>query len=282
VEAPTKGASVRDIEREFVRLGGTVVRDKPGHVIFKFPGLPAVGVHSNRDRAPRRLVSMLVKAMNGQLVTAPRVPEPAVAAEPEPEKPTVKIPVRPNPPRPLTVAPPVSGEVIRETVTGLERRKAHDRAVALARIFNRPEPAPHVAEEEPLVWRKDVIFFDKSDGRHGEAHLDIQIRAFADAERAGMVKWWDEPFGWLEEMDFWLIPDKHRRLPRSGFGRYGIAIVRPGSYGFLRTHTYVFVHEGDFRAVVTVEPAEFARFRASWDQGLALIRRQARKAGVAV
>ena len=278
--SPNKGIGVREIEREFVRLGGTVDRSRPDHVQFKYPGLPTVGVHCNRTRAPRRLVSLFRKVLAGKVVTTTRAHESEVSVA-ETKTKLIKLPIRPNPPKPLTTAAPVSQEVVRAAVEDMERQKTCDRTAALARIFiPAPTPRPHEAPFGPLVWHPGNLYFDKSDYRRGAEFLAIQLGAFTDAERDGLVRWWTEPFGWLEEMELWLIPEKHRSLPREG-SRFGIAVTRPGPYGFRRHHTYVVKRVDAVIALVTVDPPEYARFRARWDIGVAYIRRYAIRMGSA-
>jgi len=97
-----------DFEREWLARGGTVVRDNSGHVLFKYPGIPAGAVHQPRstgtDRVPRHLLSRLRRIQEGRVVSPPRVPEPSIAIEPEKiERP--RLVQRSNPQRPFSVAP---------------------------------------------------------------------------------------------------------------------------------------------------------------------------------
>jgi hypothetical protein len=292
----TKGIEIRALEAEFLRLGGEIDRTNRGHVMFKCPGLPTVGVHVTRVRAPRRLISMLRKMQAGTTVSPTRQPEPATQGASgdvlEVERP--RAIQRPNPQRPASMTAPHNPESVKEAAAELERRKAHDRAVALARALNRPEPPPYqpyVAQEEPLAWREDVMYGPTiSDPLIGH---DILNRAFEDAERDGMVKWYVDAGSCLEEMSAMFPHDASDKLPR-GCLRYGVAIVRPAPYGLMAVHTYVrgrYVPgclprsedpaDKEIYAVVTVTPAEFARFKAGWECGIDYVRRLARAAGVA-
>ena len=70
----TKRIEIRALEAEFIRLGGEIDRTNRGHVMFKCPGLPTVGVHVTRVRAPRRLIS------SQAVVGRPRPARPAPGA----------------------------------------------------------------------------------------------------------------------------------------------------------------------------------------------------------
>ena len=280
--SPNKGIEVRGVEREFVRLGGAVDRSSPDHVKFMFPGLPCVGVHCNRTRAPRRLVSMLRKMQAGKVVTQPRAPilEEPVAPEPEPEK----VVQHPNPPRPFSVGGTVDIDVIKSAAADLEQRKARDRAAARAHLFARPAPTPYVAQEPPLAFRKEVRYHDIRDPYFGSDEGGRDFRAmFKDAERGGMAWWFSDVFEWLEEMEPWLAPQQHKALPSEGFRRYGIAVIRP-RYGLMHHHTYVFSLDNtndEVGALLTVDPATFARFKVSWERGTDHVRARCRALGIA-
>jgi len=284
---PRKGINTDEVEREILRLGGTVVQDKRDHVIFKFPGLPAVGVHCNRRRAPKKLVSFLNKALAGKVVSEPRAPEPQrpvdIVAEPE----RARVPVRPNPPRPVSTVSPPSADAIRAALDEMERRKAAERVAASGRAF-----APAVAEpysearEAPLTWvHPDANYFDKRDPAV-EDKLDLIQAAFAAAERDGLAWWWTDPLEWLDHLHIWFVPERHRvvreKVMKALPPRFGIAAVRPGRW-FLRHHTYAWIgDDGAARALVTVDAAEYARFKVSWACGLDYFRRACRRVGIAV
>jgi hypothetical protein len=80
----TKGITIGEIETQWIKLGGSVVRDRPDHTLFKYPGLAAAAVHSAHtadSRAPRHLVSRFLKLQQGR-INAPRpVVEPVAVVE---------------------------------------------------------------------------------------------------------------------------------------------------------------------------------------------------------
>jgi len=289
----TKGFEIRALEAEFLRLGGEIDRTTPGHVQFKYQGLPTVGVHCNRVRAPRRLISMLRKMQAGTMVSSTRQPEAVIQGACgvlDVERP--RAIQRPNPQRPAFAASQYDPERVREAAAELERRRAHDRAVALARALNRPEPPPYqpyVEQEAPVTWRDDVAYAPRIHDPISDA--DTQLQAFDDAEREGMVKWYPTAESWWKDMELWALPEC--RAPH-GYRRYGIAIVRPAPYGLMAHHTYYnfrpaigcLIHseeraDQEACAVVTVTPAMFARFKVGWDRGIDYTRRLVRVAGIA-
>ena len=113
------------------------------------------------------------------------------------------------------------------------------------------------------------------------ADLDRQTEAFEAAERSGMVHWCADALDWAIELEPFLIPEKIAALPRDGFTRYGIALVRAKAHRLREEWTYTFTSGEAALAVCTLTPAEYARYRAGYEQGRDYIRRQCRKAGIA-
>lgn len=123
-----KSMTMAQFEKQWTALGGTVVRDRPGHVVFKFPGFAGGAVHSARstgtDRTPRHLLSRLRRIQEGR-AAGPRVEPVIETSEPEQDFTRVRFSERPWPEQELSTAPmtPEQYEAMRAVISELNATK---------------------------------------------------------------------------------------------------------------------------------------------------------------
>jgi hypothetical protein len=289
----TKGISIGSIEREWVTLGGTVTRDKPGHVLFKHPGLPTTGVHSAytlEHPAPHHLVARFRKLRTGK-VAGPRPVVKTTIETGEPIERPSSI-QRANPAQGITLAP-YDPEATRETVAQIEEQKARDRAAALARIFHSRAISPGI----PTTWRDGVewktegfAWATRFDGRDRKTLAPLVEQAFNEARQDGMGWNVESARGWIEALTPLLQGDVlatiRERAKASTF--WSVAAVKNGAYPLRMNHTYTWYGESEVNgnpetvalALTTCDPAQYAHFRVSWEHGFAYVVGLCRKAGL--
>jgi hypothetical protein len=241
------------------------------------------------------LVRFVRKARAGAV--APPRPTEEATTTPEKALPTSRhrVPVRPNPPRPEAPVSPLTPEgadVIRGAAERIEadKQRQRERAQVLrARLqATTTAPGPYQTTEAPLVMRSPdgIRFADRQPPGSVEVSPQRKAQIFLDAEVEGIARWFDQ-LDWLDELEPYYTPTQHASLRKrvlsgefGGLDGYGIAIVGRAT-GLVPGFTYALAREGVAIALVVVGPAEYARYRAGWDQGRDWARRKLRRAGLA-
>jgi hypothetical protein len=281
---------MNEFNADWRRRGGTIVDDNRGHVVYKFPGVPAGAVHAPRStgtaRVPRHLISRLQRIQRGQ-VQAPR-PEPLVAVASEVSMERPRIPVRPNLPRPeSSIVPPITPEILTQARREIEHQKATDRARMLALPKGPSFIEQPYRPSNPLEWIATdfVEIYD----RHSYEKRPELSRAFNQAQTDGTFREYDSVTEHLEALNLLqmlLTPGPYQNAVRIINRRPGVplvfAIVKSTEFrGLLAGHTYVNEGEESIQIVTTVTPGEFARFCISWERGVDCLRAECRSRGIA-
>lgn len=287
-----KGITMAELEPEWLGLGGSVVRDKPGHVLFKHPSLPTSAVHAPRStgtqRAPKHLVSRLLKLRAGRVMVPPRPVELEAKPDPMPTPERPRGPQRASPATPL-VLPPANTEAPRVAADAIAERKARDRATMLDRLFEAPvvERATPTTWGAGVPWKVDGIpWADGRDTITEDKQRALMRAALAVAEQDAMVWIFGTAMEWRQALEPFLTPPMVERALSTALdaAQWIVAIVKNGAVPSLANHTYAGGAEhGGLPvglAVVTVSPAVYARFRVSWASGYDYLVAQCRQAGL--